>query len=569
MRISFLKVQNFRSIRRLAIPIPKVCALVGPNNSGKSNILKAIAAVLEKDWVTVTSFDEDDVYGRDPSKDISIAVRLDPPGRIERFGIGVDIETMGYCFTRYIQAPRTGKRRLVHEMLDTTGKDKIMLPRKRFKKGEKPEWELISEIPGELQAQIPLIYIGTNRSLRGQMPGARNSLLGQLLAGIDEGLQSGAEKIIIRDHEGNLIEDTRRNHFNSLIARAMDVLRTEGFKTLEGTIKKNVLEHLGMDAVADADKLDFFFQPFETKEFFKTLDLRVKEEGGFQINASELGEGLQNAMVLAILRAFESTQKKGAILLIEEPEMFLHPQMQRSLYKTLRKIGENNQVIYTTHSPHFVSIPEFDEVLLVRKGASGTEVTASDIKLTPMLREKFRKELDPERNELFFAKRVLFVEGDTEKLAIPAFAERLGIDLDRVGVTIVEVGGKKSLKAMAEVAISFGIPTGILFDRDSRDFKSERDKEEACNKELLGLAPEGSIHAAWMMDKDYEAMVRTSVGEAVYTELCGIYSTPSKPIKGRLIAANPRTTVPPQINEVLAWASGTAGELKRQETARA
>jgi putative ATP-dependent endonuclease of the OLD family len=58
-----------------------------------------------------------------------------------------------------------------------------------------------------------------------------------------------------------------------------------------------------LDAIADEDKLDFFFQPFESKGFFKTLDLRVKEEGGFQINASELGEGLQNAMVLAIAKA--------------------------------------------------------------------------------------------------------------------------------------------------------------------------------------------------------------------------------------------------------------------------
>lgn len=557
MRISFLKIQNYRSIRRLAVEIPKVCALVGPNNSGKSNILRAIASVLEKDWVTINSFDEDDVYGRDPSKDISIGVRLNPPAEIERFGVTVKIESIGYSFTRYIQAPRTGRRRLVQEMLDTSGKDKIMLPKKRFKKGEKPEWEIINDIPGELKAQIPLIYIGTNRSLKGQLPGARNSLLGQLLAGVDEELRAGAERVVVRDHEGNPIEDTRLNHFNALIGRAMDALRTDGFKSLEKTIKKHVLEHLGMDASSDADKLDFHFQPFDTMEFFKMLDLRVKEEGGFTISATELGEGLQNAMVLAILRAFESTQKKGAILLIEEPEMFLHPQMQRSLYKTLRKIGENNQVIYATHSPHFVSIPEFDEVLLVRKGANGTEVTPSDLSLTPALREKFRKELDPERNEFFFARRVLFVEGDTEKLALPEFAAKRDLDLDKVGVTIVEVGGKRSLKAMAEVAISFGIPTGILFDRDSGEFGSKREEEEAYNQELMALAPEGSAHAVWMMDLDYEAVVKATVGEVLYNDLCGKYSTPSKPIKGRLIAADRDTPVPPLIDQVLAWATAS------------
>jgi predicted ATP-dependent endonuclease of OLD family len=176
--------------------------------------------------------------------------------------------------------------------------------------------------------------------------------------------------------------------------------------------------------------------------------------------------------------------------------------------------------------------------------------------MNAVLREKFRKELDAERNELFFAKRVLFVEGDTEKLALPEFAAKWGADLDKLGVTIVEVGGKKSLKALAEVAISFDIPTGILFDRDSRDFKKERDKEEACNKELFELAPAESPHAVWMMEKDYEAVVRSATGEELYQTLCETYSTPSKPIKGRLIAADPRTSVPPLIETVLCWAAG-------------
>src|SRR3990172_10184359 len=116
----------------------------------------------------------------------------------------------------------------------------------------------------------------------------------------------------------------------------------------------------------DTDKLDFFFSPFETMDFYRTLDLRVRE-GEFIISATELGEGIQNALVLSILQAFEERRKKGAILLIEEPEMFLHPQKQRTLNKTLRKIGESNQIIYTTHSPHFVSVPDYQEVFLIRK----------------------------------------------------------------------------------------------------------------------------------------------------------------------------------------------------------
>ena len=546
MRVSFLKIQNYRSIQAMAIKIPQVCALVGPNNSGKSNILRALATVLGKDWVTLNSFDEDDVYGRDPKKDIAISVRLDPPGQIERFGHKVDIEGIGYAYTRYIQAPRTGQRRLVHEMLDSKGGDKICLPKKRFKKGEQPQWEVITDIPSELKAQIPLIYIGTNRSLKEHLPGARNSLLGQLLKGIDEELRSGAEELTIRDHDGTPIADTRLNHFNALMGRAMETLRTDNFKTLEATIKQHVLEHLGMDPKADVEKLDFHFEPFDTKDFFQMLDLRVKEESGFSISATELGDGLQNAMVLAILRAFESTKKKGAILLIEEPEMFLHPQMQRSLYKTLREIGKNNQVIYTTHSPHFVSAPDYNEVLVVRKGPRGTEVTASDQVLDEPTKLRMQQELDPERNELFFAKRVLVVEGDTEKLTLPVYARRMGIDLDAAGVSILEATGKNNLLIFARISASLGIPTGILFDIDK-----EPDTEK--NAELLSFQEEGPDRRVWASNHDFEAEMRKVMSDAVYEQKCTHLPGVSKKLKPIRIAEDEIYEIPEVFQQALKW----------------
>ena len=167
----------------------------------------------------------------------------------------------------------------------------------------------------------------------------------------------------------------------------LSLLKTDAFNQLESFVKRNALLQLGFDPDTDTDKLDFYFAPFDTIEFYKGLDLRVRE-GTFNISATELGEGIQNALVLSILQAFEERRKKGAILLIEEPEMFLHPQMQRSLYRTIRRIGESNQVIYTTHSPHFVTVPDYDEVLLVRKADSGTNVQRSSLQADSKRREK-------------------------------------------------------------------------------------------------------------------------------------------------------------------------------------
>jgi putative ATP-dependent endonuclease of OLD family len=303
------------------------------------------------------------------------------------------------------------------------------------------------------------------------------------------------------------------------MARAMHLLRTDQFNTVERSIKRNVLRQLGFDPDADADKLDLYFTPMDTFDFYKSLDLLVKE-GDFAISAQELGGGMQNAIVLAILQAFEETQRQGAVLLVEEPEMFLHPQLQRSLYKTMRDIGRTNQVIYVTHSPHFVAVPEYDEIRLVRRSQQGTQVRHSNLLPDGRRRDKPVKELDPERNELFFAHRLLIVEGDTEKLAFPVYARRLGLDLDRQGATIVEVGGKRNLIEFAQIAISFGIPTGIVYDKDSSEFKPTQKKdEEAYNAALEALAKADSSVRVWRFSACYEDHLRMALGEEVYQNL--------------------------------------------------
>ena len=79
MRISFLKVQNYRSIQSLEVKVPQICALVGPNNSGKSNILRAIKRVLEKNWFTVDSFSEDNLNLNNDPQEVGVSWVVSPP----------------------------------------------------------------------------------------------------------------------------------------------------------------------------------------------------------------------------------------------------------------------------------------------------------------------------------------------------------------------------------------------------------------------------------------------------------------------------------------------------------
>ncbi|MDO8879505.1 MAG: AAA family ATPase [Coriobacteriia bacterium] len=545
MQIAKVHIENFRSIAECDIEFTSLTAIIGANNTGKSNILLALKRVLAGDWVNASTFSESDVRGHDPDRDIVIEVTLDPPLQYRRYkeASAVSIGCLRFAFTRYKKGDKAGQRRIEQMCLSPAGKQ-VAVPTSAPKKGQQLKFEPLLGIPPEVRQAIPVVYVGVDRSVRNQLPGARNSLLRLLLQDIVESFEG--EACIAESEDATAAEGASRSErFSEAMTVVMGLLRTDEFNDLEATIKAKSLEQLGFDPTVDEDMLDLYFAPLEPMDFYKNLDLRVRE-GECAVSATELGGGVQNAIVMAILQAFEQRRKKGAVLLIEEPEMFLHPQMQRSLYKTLRDISSRNQVICTTHSPHFIRVEEYQEVRLVTKTEDGTAVAASSLERTTARVEKLRKELDPERAEMFFASRVLFVEGDTEKLALPEYAKRLNIDLDRAGATVVEVGGKRNLQEMALIAKSFGIPVGILFDSDTKN-----SDDECLNRELLGLGDAST--QTWACEPDYEAEVKAAMGDSEYEAACSRHPGLRKPVKARLIAAEPESAIPAKVEQALRW----------------
>jgi predicted ATP-dependent endonuclease of OLD family len=558
MRIAKLTIENFRSIKKLEVDLPNVCALVGPNNTGKSNILLAIQRVVGRDWINASAFDENDIYGRNAEREIRIALSVDPPIQYRRFKNSdpVEIATLSFLYTRYKIGEHKGEPRLERKCLAPNGNE-IFVPKRAPQKGvaqqvKDTDVELLTGIPQEVRDLVPVIYVGTNRSIKEHLPSARYSLLRSLFDDIDRDLHDPGCTVKVRRDDGVEEEIQRVDHFRRLLEQAMELLRTDNFREVETTIKRNALRQLGFDPDTDTDQLDLFFSPPNTTDFYRSLDLRIRE-GDFTVSATELGEGIQNALVISILRTFEERRKKGAILLIDEPEMFLHPQMQRSLYKTLRRIGETNQVIYTTHSPHFVTVPEFHEIFIIRKNIEGTFVCRSNLPYEDKRKEKLIKELDPERSELFFATRLLLVEGDTEKLALPEYAKQLGLDLDKEGATIIEVGGKRNLFEFARISCSFGIPTGVLYDEDSSDFKDKKSEEEKQFNDQLDGLPITDGAMVWKLSKNYEGCLRRTLGESKYQELCQKYPQVSKPVKARLIASENGLAIPDELTTALNW----------------
>ena len=167
MKIQRLSIKNFRSIKELVIELPNVCALVGPNNAGKTNILEAMRRVLMPEYgPRATHFSEDDVYLRDPDKHIEISVTFGIPISYARLKNAepVQIATLQFAFDRYKRGDSKGQRRLEQQCLGIEGQA-LMVQKTYGATGKRPDFEPLTSIPQEVRDQVPFIHIGIDRSL--------------------------------------------------------------------------------------------------------------------------------------------------------------------------------------------------------------------------------------------------------------------------------------------------------------------------------------------------------------------------------------------------------------------
>ncbi len=363
MAIRRVLIENFRSIKKCEFFPTDLCALVGENNAGKSNILEALDLVLGRDFVSVNTFAASDHFNHDPAADIVIEVEFDPPLKIQPFkgSSPVEIPVLRYTVTQFKVATKRGKKgdpRLDTKCLATDGKP-VFIPQEAPKKGKKTTFAPLTNIPPEVREQMPVIFIGTDRSLDRQLPSAgRWSLLRRLLEDVNDRLR---ETTVTVESNGKLVEKSAVEVFEEQLASALGTLRIPEFQQLEELLRVHALENLGYDPEHDADRLRFHFGLFDSMAFYRTVRL-LFTEGSLELDATQMGEGAQNALVIAIFQAYEALRKKEAVFLLEEPEMFLHPHRRRFFYQTLQRISENNQILYSTHSANFVSTPEYENV---------------------------------------------------------------------------------------------------------------------------------------------------------------------------------------------------------------
>ncbi|MFC7761734.1 ATP-dependent endonuclease [Catellatospora bangladeshensis] len=237
------------------------------------------------------------------------------------------------------------------------------------------------------------------------------------------------------------------------------------------------------------------------------------ESGGHLLPEGYNGLGYTKLIftILQCVASYEAYLKSAPkpsfqVLFIEEPEAHLHPQMQEVFIKNVKeyiqsKAGWNVQVIITTHSSHIVASSSFANIRYFDNSDSASIVVKDLSTFQGKVSEDadntlrfLRQHMVLSKCDLFFADRVILVEGTVERLLLPAMIAECVPTLRHKYVSLVEVGGAYAHK-FKELLTFINIPTLVITDIDSVDPSS---RGKACETSVAGAVTSNATLKTWL-----------------------------------------------------------------------
>ncbi len=431
MQIKKIHIENYRSFRDSGEQdITKLFALIGKNNSGKSTFVSAIQSV----W-GLRKLSNPDIH-KNNGKPIKIKVVTE---EIDSSS-GEPKETSIVC--EYSNEETTYKIN-----------------------NEKP----VKKPPANLLPKLLVI------------PAIRNPQ-GETTAGSDSFLKDLVTVIVDLKAKDTAVPEFFKDKVASKLS--LDEIKSLlEFKTSE------LIEGLGnstskyLQSSLEDESLSVAIRPEGDLSKAIKYSTKIKEpnlEKLGEVDVLNCGTGIQSMVIMAMLQTYADLQKQeNSILLIEEPEVYLHPELQRKMFSVLRKIAERTQVIYTTHSPIMISDLWIDDSVRLITRTNGVTVI-SDIDIEGVIRE-----LGIRYEDILNPKVVIFVEGHSDisfykrviKLKYPHLYSRLDAH-----IKFIDTGGFRNIHvfALMNILFSANVMAHFYMIADSDGKTREQRKAEIC-----------------------------------------------------------------------------------------
>lgn len=565
MKLTNVRIQNFRSCRDVSLEVGGMHALVGANNAGKSAVLRALDFLFNP---SAKSLNEESFWNKDTSLEIRVEAIFSDLTDKEKEALGAYLKADGTF--HMARSARMGTKSGESESDLEQGEDKIGIGQHYKKPVPEPEWLResnfnISNIKEWWKNKDQLTVDGL--SFAEFVGGTKAPNVGDWKEKAKAFITTHADKIPMQDAwidnpkgyanvlKGGTLpffvlvpavrgvteesKGTKSSPFGKLLFAILDTVTQEKRTKIESIlaeISKQMNRSGGgerVSLIADTEKqlntlLNDFFTGCDLEIEFETPTLEVLlsapklyVDDGFRNAIENKGHGLQRAVIFTILRRYaeymtssSDGKKRNLILAVEEPELYMHPQAQRTVRRVFRKIAEGgDQVLFSTHSSLLVDVAYFDEIIRLESSCEKTndkKTTVSRAWQLPMarmlhdletrfpslkgkatpesMRDLYSNAYNPRRNEGFFASKIILVEGLTEEYCLPIYADVLpGCAFDPQGISVVECGGKIPMDRLFRIFNELRIPCYILFDYDSGNSDKNMINK---SKELLALAGE-------------------------------------------------------------------------------
>lgn len=192
-----------------------------------------------------------------------------------------------------------------------------------------------------------------------------------------------------------------------------------------------------------------------------------------------LKEGNEEKLMNSLYEFMDSKNYRNqsfTILAVEEPEAHLHPVLQRLIYREVLH-NSNTSVIFTSHSTHIASVTPLNSIVHIRHVDTSSKVF-STVNLSIDEREKrdIERYIDAKRGELYFGKGIILVEGITEEYIIPSASILLGNSLDDYGIVVCNIDST-NFKPYIQIINALNIPWVLFTDGDYYETKIVQNKK--------------------------------------------------------------------------------------------